>query len=414
MAAVGLTLALLGSACGSGDDGGGASVDDGTTTTAVPSARTLRVPADHPTIQSAVDAAEPGDLVLVDRGTYRETVTVETPRLTIRGVDRNEVLIDGELVRENGIKVFSDGVAVENLTLHHHAANGVLFTGDYASDRPLVGFRISHVTAYANGLYGIYAFGATGGLIEQTHTAGHPDAGIYVGQCFPCDIVVSDSVAEANAAGFQGTNAGGDLYVVSSTFRGNRVGIESISSTKERAYPQRSATFVANRVTANDGVGAPRATDVFGVGIAIGGGRANRVARNVVGGHPTAGIVVSPKESFLPEANRVEANELDANAVDLVYLSEDGSPLANCFAANRFTTSDPPDIEQALSCTPSATGDDAGGSGSLVLGPPPPDVDWRTFPAPPAQPSMPDPDGPPRAVTGAPELDLDALAVPAP
>ena len=66
------------------------------------SGATRNVPGDYPTIQSAVDAADPGDLVLVDRGVYRETVSVSTPGLTIRGVDRNEVIIDGEFERFNG------------------------------------------------------------------------------------------------------------------------------------------------------------------------------------------------------------------------------------------------------------------------------------------------------------------------
>ncbi len=38
--------------------------------------RTLHVPADHPTIQAAVDAASPGDLILVEPGVYEEAVDV--------------------------------------------------------------------------------------------------------------------------------------------------------------------------------------------------------------------------------------------------------------------------------------------------------------------------------------------------
>ena len=81
------------------------------------SGNTRHVPADYPTIQAAVDAADPGDLVLIDRGVYKESVSVGTPGLTLRGVDRNEVIIDGEFERANGVQVlFTDGVVVENMT----------------------------------------------------------------------------------------------------------------------------------------------------------------------------------------------------------------------------------------------------------------------------------------------------------
>ncbi|MGW1273470.1 right-handed parallel beta-helix repeat-containing protein, partial [Streptomyces sp. NPDC002491] len=53
-----------------------------------------RVHVVHPgqSIQRAVDAAAPGDTVLVAFGTYRESVTVKTPGLTLRGMGRGTVL----------------------------------------------------------------------------------------------------------------------------------------------------------------------------------------------------------------------------------------------------------------------------------------------------------------------------------
>jgi hypothetical protein len=91
---------------------------------AEPTGITRRVPQDHPNIQAAVDAASPGDLVLVDRGVYREEVLVTTPSLVLRGVDRNEVVIDGEFVRGNGVIAIADGVAVENMTARNALLNG--------------------------------------------------------------------------------------------------------------------------------------------------------------------------------------------------------------------------------------------------------------------------------------------------
>src|SRR5690606_37461702 len=112
----------------------------------------LRVREDHETIQAAVDAAEPGDLVLIGEGVYEEAVDVTTEDITVRGVDRNEVILDGGFELENGIRVLdTDGVVVENLTVRNYTGNGVFWTG---SDR----YRGSYLTVYRNGGYGIYAF----------------------------------------------------------------------------------------------------------------------------------------------------------------------------------------------------------------------------------------------------------------
>src|SRR5262249_10919279 len=140
---------------------------------AAASGLTLRVPQQYPTIQAAVDAAAPGDLVLVDKGVYREEVTVTTPSLVIRGTDRNEVIVDGEFIRGNGIAVLADAVAIENMTARNARLNGFYWSG-------VTGFRGSYLTAYNNGDYGIYAFGANDGLFEDSYASGSPDSGFYV------------------------------------------------------------------------------------------------------------------------------------------------------------------------------------------------------------------------------------------
>lgn len=370
---------------------------------------TIEVPRDAPSISAAVDRARPGDLVLVDAGTYRESVTVEVEGITLRGRDRNAVVLDGGGELENGVMVLADGVTVENLTVRNFASNGVLFTGDYGKGHTLRGYHVAYVTAHANGLYGIYAFNAADGLVEHTATSGHPDAGLYVGQCFPCNAVLRDNLAESNAVGFQATNAGGDLYVVSNTLRANRVGVEPNSSNRERLAPQRGVVLAANAIVDNANPRTPKATEAFGYGVAIGGGRNNRVVANRISGNPAAGVVLAEQEHFPPEGNRIQRNVLSGNGVDLVYVSSDGARLDNCFSGNTFTTSSPPSIEAALGCVPEAQG--GRGAPAVVTAPPgllPSDV----APLPP-QPSMPGPvDRRPTRFTRPPAVSVDTLTVP--
>ena len=134
--------------------------------------------------------------MLIDEGVYNESVVVETDNIVIRGVDRQTVVLDGEHSEEmaNGIIVFSNGVAVENLTVKNYFSNGVFFTGDYDSDFILRGYRVSYVNALNNRVYGIYAFNAEYGLFDNTYAAGHTDSGYYIGQCQPCNAVLSNNL----------------------------------------------------------------------------------------------------------------------------------------------------------------------------------------------------------------------------
>ncbi|HEU0025779.1 MAG TPA: hypothetical protein VFQ25_01570, partial [Ktedonobacterales bacterium] len=76
----------------------------------------IHVPGDQPTIQAAVDAAHAGDLVLVAPGVYHEAVKVCTADITIRGEDRNSVVLDGQSKMTNGFTVLADNVIIENMT----------------------------------------------------------------------------------------------------------------------------------------------------------------------------------------------------------------------------------------------------------------------------------------------------------
>jgi len=310
---------------------------------------TLLVPQDYPSIQQAVDVARPGDLVLIDKGVYNESVTVKTNNIVIRGVDRNEVILDGEYRLTDGVRVAgANGVAVENMTARNYLVNGFYWIGSR-------GYRGSYLTAVRNGYYGIYAFDSRGGLFEHSYAAGSYDAGFYIGQCVPCDAVITDSIAEFNGLGYSGTNASENLIIANSVFRLNRVGIMPNSGDYEKYSPQRNAVFIGNQVYSNNNLDAPsfpQISPATGNGIVIAGGIGNIVERNAVWDHDNAGIAVIPNilgVSFPAKQNIVRGNNVaDSRMADLAIAETEEA--SNCFEKNIFTSSMPRVIETVRAC----------------------------------------------------------------
>ncbi|MCG6498261.1 nitrous oxide reductase family maturation protein NosD [Kitasatospora sp. A2-31] len=394
-----------------------------------PAGSVVRVPEDVPTVQKAVDVAREGETVLIGPGTYRESVRVTKRNLVVRGTDRNAVLFDGGLRLANGITVTGPGSVVENLTVHGYLANGVLFTGvtdeklqqrgaggsaydplDTARFPPVQGFRATRVTAYNNGLYGIYAFDARSGVIEDSYASGHADSGIYVGQCKPCDTVVRGNTVERNAVGVELTNASDGLSILGNRAVGNRVGVTVNSNDLEALAPQHGAVIAGNVVADNNAADTPEQADGgFGIGIGIGGGTANRVERNLVRGNRAAGVVVTDPPGHPAGGNRVEGNLVDGNGADLVLASVD---TGNCFSGNRPTVQSPEGLETAAGC--GGPGHGPLGAGRTAPVQAPPGVPFSQVPAPPAQPSLPDPSAPGRPATDLPgTVDPGSYPLPA-
>lgn len=443
-------VVVLAFAAGCGDDGGG---DDGAEGEGGGDAATLRVPDDYGTIQEAVDAAAPGSLILVSPGTYEEEVNVTTDDLVIRGLDRNEVILEGNHELENGIRVLeADGVAVENMTAQNYAGNGFFWTG-------VDGYRGSYLTAIRNGDYGVYAFASVNGVMENSYASGSPDAGFYIGQCYPCNALIRNVVSEWNGLGYSGTNSGGDLFIVESEFRMNRAGIVPNSGSYEGCYPQRETTVVGNYVHDNsnaetDAIAA--ALLGMGNGILVTGGIGNVVERNLVENHDTSGIAVVPLPEDDPIApipdeadwptecveDAVAAPEEEMEGVDnpllwessgnsvvgnvvsgsgewdLVLLTLSGEADGNCFADNEATgTVAPPEIETVLPCdgTPQSYSPELARFLEIVDGDRPPAVPYQEveLPDPGPQENMPDAETAPAVPGAAPDaIDLDAIAVP--
>ncbi len=241
----------------------------------------------YTTIQSAVDAARPGDFILVAPGDYRETadeqslpasyteggfggVLITTPGITLRGMSRSGVIVDGTKpgyhacsskaaaqnygptapggkspLGRNGIVVYkANNVTIDNLTVCNflngagYAGNEIWWNGGANSDKVgEKGYWGSYLTATSTfyrtestaAAYGIFSSNAAGpGGWDHIYASNFNDSGMYVGACRQlCDVTISHAWMEYNALGYSGTNSGGTIVVEHSQFDHNKDGFDT-------------------------------------------------------------------------------------------------------------------------------------------------------------------------------------------
>jgi hypothetical protein len=289
--------------------------------------------------------------------------------------------------------------------------------------------------------------------------------------------VIDNVISEYNGLGYSGTNSGGNLLIVNSTFRKNRAGVVPNSGSYELCYPGRETTVVGNLVHDNNETDNP-AIDVAllaqGNGILVAGGVRNTIERNLVWNHDRTGIGLvpfpeedasdlAPEQSewdtpcsethdvevppisdedcvavdgllegcvviWNPWDNRIVDNvvegsgvaDLAVGTVDLLETGETTDTLRNCFSGNTFTSSQPAAIETLAPCDGTGSGDWNANALDLLglLGTPaeaPPEDAYKTTPEPGEQPNMPDAESAPaRPARDVPaQVDLASITVPA-
>jgi parallel beta-helix repeat protein len=154
-------------------------------------AATINVPSDYPTIQAAVIAANPGDTIIVQPGTYNESVVV-TKSIKIHGAPNqpNPVVEGaglasdsgcGDVVGElDGFCIFPTGPApIQNVEIDHFTIQN--FSGSGIIAVSAVGLNFHDNTSIDNEEYGIARFDSSQTQIVHNDVSGSHEAGIYVG-----------------------------------------------------------------------------------------------------------------------------------------------------------------------------------------------------------------------------------------
>jgi hypothetical protein len=335
------------------------------------SAQVLRVgsyngiPGQYDSIQAAVSAAQPGDTILVGPGDYKTTgssapsdasdtpaaVLITTPNLTLRGMNRGAVIVDGTTPGSspcsssagdqnlgpggsglNGIMVWkANDVAVQNLTACNflagsgNAGNEIWWNGgDGSGQIGGWGFDGDYLTATSSYFadestaagYGIFSSNWSGGTWDQTYVSNFNDSGYYIGACQQvCDQTLNHGWSEYNALGYSGTNSGGQLLIENSQFDQNEDGFDTNSQNNDDwPSPQDGAcpgggtspiththscwVFMNNYVHDNNNPNVPgagvAAAGPVGTGMSISGARDNTIVGNRFENNGAWGVIFVP------------------------------------------------------------------------------------------------------------------------
>jgi parallel beta-helix repeat protein len=246
-------------------------------------------------IQSAVDAAQPGDTITIASGTYKEAVVVSTPNLTLAGAAGAGVVVQNPGGAMNGFTVAGlSGAPLAGFTLSNVTVSGFACDGVYLSG--VTGFTLSQVTAENNGDYGLFPVLSANGLIVRSSASGSNDTGIYVGQS--SKVTIRDSITFNNVNGIEIENSTG-VTATHNTVFGNTVGIlEDLLPGFPLPYEVSSHNVIDhNLVFANNRPNTAPSGDIAaveppGTGIALIGGDHAQVQGNVVFANAFAGIAV--------------------------------------------------------------------------------------------------------------------------
>ena len=248
------------------------------------------IPGPYKSIQAAVDAAKPGDVILIAPGDYKTSssrapqgasdraagILITKASLWLRGMNRNKVIVDGTKPGSrkcssaksdqnfgpssksgpmglNGILIWkADNVWVQNLTVCNFllgsGATGNQIWWNGGDDSGQVGGS-GFVGSYLNATdtfyesesdaasYGIFSSNWAGGIWDHTYASNMNDSGYYIGACQQlCDQTVNDAWSEYNALGYSGTNSGGQIVIQNSQFDNNEDGFDT-NSQNNTDYP---------------------------------------------------------------------------------------------------------------------------------------------------------------------------------
>ena len=211
-------------------------------------ADTIRVPEEYPTIQKAIDVAYDGDTVLVNDGTYQETINFLGKAITVTSVNGPEATILDREVYASPVITFNSGEDSQSIfegftVLGHPYVYQKLVSCDFNSSPVIRNNKFLDIEGkaiYCNNssnpiienntisrtVYGIYCENSSSPLIQNNRIVGNIN-GVYA--MYNSSPIITENIISGNA--LYGVYCydvpSGGMIITSNTVIGNMYGIHT-------------------------------------------------------------------------------------------------------------------------------------------------------------------------------------------
>ena len=274
----------------------------------------IRVPDDYQTVQGAVDAASPGDIVLVSAGTYYEHVRVNKT-VSLVGESRETTIIDGNRTGD-ALYVTADNVKISGFNIQNGGGLGVYL------GRGIVLERSNGNTIYANtiasNVFGVWLEESSGNMITGNHILNNGvgpgflmhGAGIVLE--FSNRNIISNNLISNNVVGGISLSSSYDNIVNQNTVTKNVEGVFLVSSGRNIVSD--------NVMTSNDG------------GIEIRLSTKNTIRHNQIFKNEGGGIGVWGSKMNVIRENNITGNKI---GIGISHRSPNNTFVGNTISKNR-------------------------------------------------------------------------------
>lgn len=255
---------------------------------------------DGSSIQEAVKAANPGDLIRVYPGTYSENVYIDKDDISLQGVVINGKwpVLDGKKEINDAFLYSGNGILIENFKIINYKGNGIM--GQAGNN-----FVIRNNWIIDTGVYGIFPQYGKNGLIEHNVLSVIADAAIYVGMCDNVDVLHNEVFA--SVAGIEIENSRHCL--VENNYAHDNTGGLLAFVTPGLPIKTTFDVILRNNFVVNnnhENFGAPGSTVAgipAGTGVLIMAADDVIVENNIITGNKNSGITIVDLATGDPKAN---------------------------------------------------------------------------------------------------------------